>query len=181
MFGPAPKGSAVPQARFSRLYDVLNHLVVEADVELLSVGQRVLAGEHLADNQEEDLVLYDRDYPAFWFFMLHYQEQRHFCARLPADYCTASTAFAYSDARSAVVTMRPGSEARAQCRRYGLPTDPIQVRLLKVNLPSGETEILATSLLNETTYPSAWFKGLYHLRWGVEVFFKLPARIALEI
>ena len=42
-FGPAPEGSAVPTARFSRLYDVLNHLVVEADVEPLSVGELILA------------------------------------------------------------------------------------------------------------------------------------------
>ena len=181
MFGPAPKGSAVPQARFSRLYDVLNHLVVEADVEPLSVGERVLAGEHLAATQEGDLVLYDRGYPAFWFFMLHHQEQRHFCARLPADYDTASTAFARSEARSAVVTMRPGAEARAQCRRYGLPTDALEVRLIKVRLPSGETEILATSLLSDEEYPRAWFKKLYHLRWGVEEDYKTEkCRVEIE-
>lgn len=145
VFGPAPEGSAVPQARFSRLYDVLNHLVVEADVEPLSVGERVLAGEHLAATDERDLLLYDRGYPAFWLFALHHQEQRHFCARLPANFCTASTAFARSEQRSAVVSLHPNKEAQAQCRLYGLPTEPLAVRLIKVKLPSGEMEILATS------------------------------------
>ena len=43
-----PEGTSVPLARFSRLYDALNHLVIEADFESRHVGERVLAGEHLA-------------------------------------------------------------------------------------------------------------------------------------
>ena len=180
-FGPAPEGSAVPTARFSRLYDVLNHLVIEADVEPLSVGERVLAGEHLATTGEKDLLLYDRGYPAFWLFVLHQREQRHFCARLPANFCAASTAFARGKERSAVVTMRPGHDAREQCTMYGLPTDAIQVRLIKVKLGSGDTEILASSLLDEAIYPNAAFKHLYHLRWGVEEEYKTEkCRVEIE-
>jgi len=95
------------------------------------------------------------------------QFQRHFCARLPANFCAASTEFAKSKQRSAVVTIRPGHEAREQCKLYGLPTDPIQVRLIKVKLQSGKTEILATSLLDESEYRSSAFRHLYHRRWGV--------------
>lgn len=171
-FGPPPQGAAVPLARFSRLYDVLNHLVIEADVEPLSVGERVLAGEHLAATEAGDVVLYDRGYPAFWLFALHHSEQRHFCARLPAGFCGVSTAFARGDQRSAVVTLHPGADARAQCRQYALPADPIRLRLIKVALPGGETEILATSLLDEDAYPTPGFKRLYHLRWGVEEGYK---------
>jgi len=47
-FGAPPEGTSVPLARFSRLYDALNHLVIEADFESRHVGERVLAGEHLA-------------------------------------------------------------------------------------------------------------------------------------
>jgi hypothetical protein len=179
-FGAAPEGSAVPQARLSRLYDVLNRLVIVADVESPTVGERVLAGESLAATEAQDIVLYDRGYPAFWLFVLHLREQRHFCARLPANFCAASTAFAREEARSRVVTIQPGKEAQEQCRLYGLPTEPIQVRLVKVQLVTGETEILATSLLDETAYPSHAFKHLYHLRWGVEEGYKTE-KCRLEI
>jgi len=47
-----------------------------------------------------------------------------------------------------------------------LATDPIPLRLIRVKLKSGEIEVLATLLLEEQTYPSTWFKHLYHLRWG---------------
>jgi len=180
-FGPAPEGSAVPIARLSRLYDVLNRLVIDADVEPLSVSERVLAGEHLAATDEKDLLLYDRGYPAFWLFVLHQVEKRHFCARLPANFCTASTEFAKGKQRSAVVTIRPGHEAREQCKLYGLPTDPIRVRLIKVKLQSGETEILATSLLDESEYRTSTFRHLYHRRWGVEEEYKTEkCRVEIE-
>ena len=112
--------------------------------------------------------------------MLHQRENRHFCACLPANFCRASAAFERSDARSAIVTLHPGADARAQCRLYELPTDPIQVRLVKVTLPGGGTEILATSLLDEDAYPSHEFKRLYHLRWGIEEGYKTE-KCRLEI
>jgi len=40
-FGAPPEGSSVPLARFSRLYDVLNGLVIEAD--RIPPGQRARA------------------------------------------------------------------------------------------------------------------------------------------
>ena len=65
-FGAPPEGSSVPLARFSYLYDVPNGLVIEADLNPRQVGERVLAGEHLAATRANDLILYDRGYPAFW-------------------------------------------------------------------------------------------------------------------
>ena len=64
-FGAPPEGNSIPLARFSR-----------------QVGERVLAGEHLAATRANDLILYDHGYPAFWLFALHHQEQRRFCARM---------------------------------------------------------------------------------------------------
>lgn len=65
-----PPGSRIPLGRVSVLYDVLNTVVVEADLVATAVGERVLAGEHLAATRADDLVLYDRGYPAFWLFAL---------------------------------------------------------------------------------------------------------------
>jgi hypothetical protein len=45
------------------------------------------------------------------------------------------------------------------------------VRLVRVELPNGEPEILITSLLDTKKYPSKIFKSLYFQRWGVEKFY----------
>lgn len=171
-FGAPPQGSSVPLARFSRLYDVLNDLVIEADIESRHVGERVLAGEYLAATRDNDLLLYDRGYPAFWLFALHRQEQRHFCARMALDFSGEVTDFLASGKKSAVVQFTPGTEARKQCQLYGLSCESIPLRLIRVQLKGDQTEVLATSLLEDATYPSTWFKHLYHLRWGVEEGYK---------
>jgi hypothetical protein len=62
-------GSNVPMARFSRLYDVLNGLVVMADMAPYQTSERDLAANYLSSLKPDDLVLYDRGYPAFWLFV----------------------------------------------------------------------------------------------------------------
>ncbi len=49
-------------------------------------------------------------------------------------------------------------------------------------LPSGEIEVLATSLMDEQKFQTGGFKELYFLRWGVETFFaKLKGRLSLGL
>lgn len=179
-FGAPPSGSTIPLGRLSQLVDVLNGVVVDAELDAYNVGERVLASEHLEATAPQDLVLYDRGYPAFWLFARHYQLERDFCARLPLGFATEVTAFLASGMRSSIITLTPTAEAVRQCRWYDLPTDPISVRLVRVILDNGEIEVLATSLLSEQDWPSSWFKGLYHLRWGVEEAFKC-GKLRLEL
>ena len=179
-FGPPPKGASLPLGRLSVLYDVLNTVVVEADVVSTEVGERVLAGEHLAATRSDDLVLYDRGYPAFWLFALHAVEKRDFCMRVPVAFSHEVEAFVASGAASAAVVFTPGEEARRQCDVYGLSTAPVVVRLVRVTLKSGEIEVLATSLLDEAAFPTHVFKQLYHLRWGIEEQYK-RAKCRVEI
>jgi hypothetical protein len=167
-FGPPPSGSTIPLARLSRLDDVLKGIVVDADLVGMSVGERVLAGEHLAVTDAQDLLLDDRGDPAFWLFALHDLEQRAFCMRMPLGFSKEVEAFVASGVASAVVTFTARGEARHQCEDYGLPSTPLQIRLVRVVLKSGEIEVLATSLLDEACWPTHSFKALDHLRWGIE-------------
>lgn len=166
------RGEVTPQARFSRLYDVLNRVIVAADIEPQGVGERVLAGEYLPATLADDLLLYDRGYPAFWLFAAHAAEQRHFCARVPRTFCTEVAAFAAGSARSTALLLTPAAEARRQCHAFGLPTEALALRLIRVRLKDGEEEFLITSLLDEETFPTSLFKHLYHLRWGIEEGYK---------
>ena len=115
-FGEPPAGSFIPLARFSRLYDVLNGLAIEADIEPRSVGERVLAGEHLAATGADDLLLYDRGYPAFWLFALHQQEQRHFCARLSLSFSAEVERFLAGGGKSGWSPLNRGPKPRNSAR-----------------------------------------------------------------
>jgi hypothetical protein len=167
-----PEGSGVPLARFSRLYDVLNGGVIQADMVPYHRSERDLAGYYLLDLQADALVLYDRGYPAFWLFAFHHQEQRHYCARVKQDFHPEVKRFLASGKRSQVVTLVPGRASARQCRDYHLSDEPLTVRLVRVELKSGEIEVLATSLLDTRAYPTRSFAKLYALRWAVEENYK---------
>jgi len=51
----------------------------------------------------------------------------------------------------------------------GLDVSPLRLRLIRVELESGEIEVLITSLTDEQKFPYEIFMDLYHKRWPVEV------------
>ena len=70
-----------------------------------------------------------------------------------------------------------GEEAAA----LGIEKKEIQVRLVKVELDTGEVEILLTSLLDNQKYSNEDLKQLYGMRWGIETFYnQLKPKANLE-
>lgn len=177
---PRPRDRA-PLGRVSVLYDVLNRLIVTASLAPLAVAERSMAGEQLDDLQADDLVLMDRGYPAFWLFAALHARGRAFCARVCPTFAPAVRAFVASGARETTVPLCPGPTARRECRRRGLPLTPLDVRLVRVDLPNGTVEVLLTSLRDAQRFPAAIFGPLYQLRWGVEEGYKaLKCRVEVE-
>ena len=55
------------------------------------------------------------------------------------------------------------------------------MRLIRVLLPTGNVEILMTSLLDRDIYPAEAFAELYHLRWAQEECYKcFKSRVEVE-
>ena len=139
-------------------------------------GERDLALAHLGQMQPGDLGLLDRGFAAYELWAQFIQQKRGFVCRCPkSSFSPINQLFADNQAgRSVEVTLRPEPKKRAAMRRAGLP-ETITVRLVTVRLPTGELEVLATNLLDETLYPTAAFAPLYHQRWGIETYYGLPA------
>ena len=116
-----------------------------------------------------DVVINDRGYCGLDWFLRVRATGAHFLCRVPrrwhraADACFA----AHEPGQSVVIEVN----SAAMQRRAGLPTGALSVRLVSVRLPSGDLEVLATSLLDEQRYPTAGFKEVYGLRWGVETYY----------
>ena len=57
----------------------------------------------------------------------------------------------------------------------------LTVRFISLRLPTGELEVLATSLLDEQKYPTEDFMAVYGSRWNQETFYYLmKSRLELE-
>ena len=70
-----------------------------------------------------------------------------------------------------MITLEPNQRSVEQCIEKGLPTHPLRLRLIRVEL-DGEVEVLITNLMDEQAFPVSEFKALYHLRWGAEENYK---------
>src|SRR5436190_20505656 len=82
--------------------------------------------------------------------------------------------------QSKVVWLFAPPDQKAECQRLGLPLK-LRVRFVSLRLPDGKLEVLATSLLAETLYPTEEFLTVYHWRWGHETFhLMLKGRLELE-
>lgn len=174
-------GGTCPKARLSQMFDVLNHVTLDAIIAPKTQGERALAELHFVYLKSGDLVLLDRGYPAFWLFALSLKQKAHFCARMTLEGWKVVAQFAATGLDEQIVTLAPCAEAIKACQKRKLPTAPIKVRLLRIPLNTGEIEVLATSLLDTQRYPYAFFKDLYHNRWPVEEDYKaLKSRIEVE-
>lgn len=175
------KGDPCPLARVSQMFDVINQVTMGAIIAPKALGERALAALHFALLRAGDLVLLDRGYPAFWLFALILDQGAHFCARMPLNGWLVVEQFVASGLTEQIVTLHPSYEARKECLARQLSTEPLTVRLIRVELDTGEFEVLATSLLDSEHYPVAVFKELYHQRWPVEEDYKvLKSRIEIE-
>ena len=155
-------------SQVSVLYDLLNRLTLTAELAKARAYEVDLAIKHLTYTQAGDLILGDRNYATYRF--LKELESIDFVIR-----CSASS---FKVARE----MLQGQGADSQVIDLAVNRDKfLKVRFVRVTLSTGEDEVLVTSLIEESTYPTEMFKELYHLRWGVETFYSLlKTRLELE-
>jgi hypothetical protein len=161
----------VPQGRLVELYDVLNQIVLGAEFSDEEIGEGFHADCLLTGAQAGDLVLYDRGFAAFHLMARHRQQGIDFCMRTPVARFKKVVEFVRSGKREDWVEIPPSAKAKRDCRRNGLCTKPLRVRLIRVDLPDGEVEVLITSL--DEHIPAAEFAELYFKRWGIEEAYKL--------
>lgn len=175
-------GTRYPEARMSVVYDLLNRVGLDGRLEPSSTSEVALAIEQLAQAAPGDVLLNDRGFTGYRYLAWHYKLGLHFVARCSSgSFLAAQELFRKNRAgRSVVVKLLAPLAERAELRALGLPLELV-VRFVSVRLPTGELEVLASSLLDERQYPTGEFLELYHRRWGHETFYGvMKGRLDLE-
>jgi len=174
------QGNPIPMARLSQMFDPLNRITIHAIIGPKSKGEREMAALHFEHLSSHDLLLLDRGYPAFWLFKLIVSRHAHFCARISSKWEIVRK-FMKSGNREQLITIKAPATSLAACQDHQLDTLPMQLRLIRVELDSGEPEVLITSLADTEKYPHSLFAELYHDRWPVEEDYKvMKCRIEME-
>jgi DDE family transposase len=180
--GRGKSGICYPEARMSVVYDLLNHIGLDARLEPSSLGEIDLAIEQLKRVKAGDVLITDRGFTSYEYLAWHHRLGLDYIARCStASFAAAQELFRINRAnRSIVVKLVPPSNQRARLRQLGLPLELV-VRFVGVRLSTGELEVLATSLLAQERYPTEEFLEVYHYRWGHETFYgRMKGRLDLE-
>ena len=174
------QGAPSPMARVSQLFDVLNKISVDALIKPKSIGERDLAAQHMINVMDNDLILLDRGYPAWWLFNLILSMDGNFCARVSCTKWKAVRKFFRSGSAEKIINLTAPATSVAQCRQMGMDMAPLQLRFIRIE-NDGNVAVLITSLIDTEKYPIDIFNDLYHHRWPIEEDYKtIKCRMELE-
>ena len=169
-FGTVGKGGTAATAQASGLYDVLNNILIDVQMEPVETDERELALRHIEalcsmPSFGKECVLFDRGYASFVLINTMKERAISFVMRVRRKFNLEIDQLAEGDHR--VVLRKKGYE-------------DICVRVIKFKLPSGEEETLITDLFDKRMGISA-FKELYFMRWPIETKYdELKNKLAVE-
>lgn len=175
-------GTCYAPGRLSVLYDLLNHLGLDARLEPVTTGEVALAAAQLAAVEPGDVLIWDRGFTGLVLMAQVLAPGAHFIGRCSrSSFAAAQELFRLDRAgRSKVVKLMAARDQRAELAALGLPL-ALTVRFVSVRLPTGELEVLVTSLLDQALYPTEEFLKVYHWRWQHETYhLMLKGRLELE-
>lgn len=156
-FGGTGAGAKAATAQASYLYDVLNDILIDARIDTLATDERTLAKQHLErlqkiPNLKKLLLVFDRGYPS-------------------ADLVTEIATLGYDFLFRVRTKFNVDFDAMPLgVHNYNFKCEQretIPVRVIRLELDSGEIETLMTSIQDKRMGVEA-FKALYFKRWGVE-------------
>ena len=161
----AGEGKKPILGRVSLFVDLCTSLILNARLANWGVGEQTLAQEQLPEvvnklrslGQEQFLFVYDRGYPSYRFIEQHNE--------LKVDYVFRLQKGAYKKIWQKVESGETD---------FILELDNVtqKVRVVTIPLPSGELEVLLTSLLDQEKFPLSDISKIYFLRWHIEECYK---------
>jgi hypothetical protein len=151
-------------------YDLLHGIAISAALTRRMKLLPLLEDHHLGHLEANDVLVADREFGDTGIFAMLAAAGHDYIVRLQRNTFGGAVSFMNSVEQEAVITVEVSSNQRAACRKRGYPVR-FDVRLVKIALPDGSTEILATSLLDAERYSHAALSEAYRLRWNEEVYF----------
>lgn len=165
----------VPMARLCVLYDVLNGIALQGCLHAFNKAERdsflpILQTQDVSDS----LLLFDRGYPSYWFIWQLVEKGARFVIRAQFNTSKVIQNFIESQQTDIITMLCASCKSLKKMKDMGIPVsknDTIQVRLVKIILPTGETEVLITNLYDNRLYSAKDLKQVYNLRWGIETYY----------
>lgn len=157
--------------RIIDFYDPLNKISLKSDLMPYSDSEHAMTYRLLGYFFKNDLMIYDRGFFSFAIMQYHIVNENQFCMRMATGSNMVKN-FIASGKDEDIVIYKASRISAIRCKEQNLPTGDITLRLIRIELESGNIEILATNLYDSNIFTIDEMKKLYALRWPVEEGYK---------
>lgn len=144
------------KARVSILCDVNEGMIIDAQMDSYVVGERVLAKRHIEVfepyKRKKDLIVFDRGYPSKELIAMLSEKKIKFLMRVQKSFIQFIDESTQEDYYL---------DLSDQKKIY-------KVRIVKLDLPTGETDVLVTNV-GRNQFKKSEFMELYFKRWPIEM------------
>lgn len=142
-------------ATISTLTDIMNGIILDADIQSYKTSEREMAIRHCENikpylQTDKSIILCDRGYPSYGFLEYLYDNRFKFVMRVKEQFTKMRT---------------PGREDGQVYLKFG--KNMRTLRTIEVELTDKTREYLVTNLTKKDM-PAECFKEIYFLRWGIE-------------
>lgn len=163
----------IPMAQLMQVYDVLNELIVWAGIYPIKMSEQNVMNTQAGSLAEDSITLFDRGYPSFALIYLleHQPKKRLFVMRCKSGFNKEVKRFMESAEKDIITEFPATDNAIKTLAEQGLEITietKVKVRLVKIELSSGQTEVLITNLFDQVEYSIEDLCYLYSLRWPIE-------------
>ncbi len=159
------------------VHDVLNRVFVNVFFHPRAISEIATLHYNFNKLPNDAILIYDRHYCDSLLMHRHLKAKKLCVIRMKGKGIKVVEKFLALNTDSALMELQIGERAYYSARdKYGLKNNhpkfhKFKMRFVKVILPNGEIEILATNLFDNQKFPTREFKKLYGKRWGVETAF----------
>ena len=157
-----------PMAGLVQIWDVGRNCPVAFELTTCDFNERETSERLFQHLGPTDLLIGDRGYPSYDWFRALCRRRARFLIRCPIQAGTVYGDFAASGQDETVILL-----TKRDHRQRRIPGTPaIPMRLLRITLPSGAVEVLATNLWQPRGHDRETLGRLYTQRWRIETTFR---------
>ncbi len=163
-------------------FDVLSNYVLASMIDKMETGEKSLLRLLLPSVQVTNAIfILDRGFGNFSICKMFENLQHRYCIRLSTQICSFAKQAMLSAESDFVTVWKPSEMERSNCKRHGQDVKALLIRVSKITLDTGETELLVSNIFDADTIDEPAMKQLYFMRWGVEEGIKkLKPKMKLE-
>lgn len=169
-------------AQIFMFYDVFSGAVLSKGISKMEVTEKTLFNSCLQElPANKSIVILDRGFGYFHVLKKLCSIEQDFCIRISSAQSSFAKRIVQETANDFITEWEPSPREIESCSRHGLDSKKMRIRVTKIELKTGEIEVLVSSLLDTGDVCTVNMKALYGLRWSVEEGFKkLKPKMKLE-